>query len=120
MKDDAKLKIIYKSRFNKTYALGFVNVINRATHDTTQLKKGEESSGRERIKKIIETERPKVVCFVGKVAYEKFSGQKNFDFGWQDDISGSKAFVMHFPLHGKAEVRVRELEEAARVAGLAG
>ena len=118
LKDDSKLKIIYKSKFNKVYRLGLVNVINRPTRDITQLKRGEEKAGQMRIKKIVQAEKPEVVCFVGKVAYEKFSGLKKFDFGWQDDLAQSKVFVMHFPLHGKAEVRVRELEEAGRAAQL--
>lgn len=120
LKDDDKLKLIYKNKFNKIYGLGLVNVINRPTHDITQLKKGEEKSGRERIKKVVKAWRPKVVCFVGKVAYEKFGGLKikNFTFGWQDAICQSKVFVMHFPLHGKANVRVKELVEVARAAHL--
>ena len=51
-----------------------------------------------------------MVCFIGKIAYEKYVGSKKFDFGWQDDIHASKVFVMHFPLRGEAIVEIRELK----------
>lgn len=118
LKDDKKLKNIYEKKFSKIYKLGFVNVINRPTRDITELKKGEEQSGRKRIRRIIKAGKPQVVCFIGKVAYQKFSGLKDFTFGWQEDSFSSKVFVMHFPLRGKASVRVRELRQIARAAQL--
>lgn len=57
---------------------------------------------------------PKVVCFIGKVTYEKYTGLKDFSFGWQDTIGKSKVFVMHFPLRGEAIIRIRELREVVR------
>lgn len=120
LKDDKKLKVIYKNKFNKIYKLGLVNVINRPTHDITALKKNEELPGQKRILTIIKKERPAVVCFVGKIAYKKFSGWKNFTFGWQKDIYSSKVFVMHFPLHGKADTRIGELKKVVRAAHLSG
>lgn len=110
LRDDLKLGKIYKSRFNKVYKLGFINLIDRPTRDITLLRKGEEGKGKRKVETIIKTRRPKVVCFVGKVAYEKYSGSKDFDFGWQKDIYDSRAYVMHFPLRGKAAIRVRELK----------
>lgn len=109
LRDDIKLKHIYNSKFNKVYKFGLLNVINRPTVDVSKLKKGEEKKGRRKVHKIIKMCRPHVVCFVGKISYEKFSGLERFKFGWQDDIYESKSFVMHFPLHGKASVRIREL-----------
>ena len=72
--------------------------------------------GRKKILRIIQTEQPKVVCFIGKVTYEKYTGSKDVSFGWQSDIGTSRAFVMHFPLRGEAIIRIRELQEIARVA----
>lgn len=118
LKDDKKLKIIYKNKFNKTYKLGLVNVISRPTRDITELKKNEEFSGQKRIRAIIKNEKPAVVCFVGKISYEKFSGLKNFTFGWQEDIFSSRIFVMHFPLHGKADARIEELKKVKKAAQL--
>lgn len=114
LRDDLKLGKIYRSRFNKTYKLGFVNLIDRPTRDITLLRKGEERKGKRKIENIIKTGRPKVVCFVGKVAYEKYSGSKDFTFGWQKDIHRSRVYAMHFPLRGKAVVRVRELKKIGR------
>lgn len=116
LRDDEALKSIYKEKFNAVYGLGLVNIINRPTRDVTQLVKGEELPGREKIFRIIKTEKPKVVCFIGKITYQKYTGSKDFSFGWQDSIGKSKVFVMHAPLRGKAIVRVRELREIAVIA----
>lgn len=114
LRDDSKLLRVYENKFNKIYKLGLINIIDRPTRDITLLKKGEEEKGKVKIEKIIKTQKPKVVCFIGKVSYEKYTGSKNFTFGWQNDIYQSKAFVMHFPLRGKAEVRIHELKEVAQ------
>ncbi len=115
LRDDQALKQIYTHKFNTVYKLGLINVIERPTRDITLLKKGEEAPGRMQIQKIIKDHKPKVVCFIGKVSYEKYMGSKDFSFGWQNDLFDSKAFVMHFPLRGKAEVRIDELREVARM-----
>ena len=47
-----------------------------------------------------------MVCFVGRVAYEKYIGSKEFSFG----------VVMHFPLRGEAIVRTRELQDVLQAA----
>jgi len=80
------------------------------------LKKVEDQFGRKRIRRIIKAGKPRVVCFIGKVAYQRFSGLKDFTFGWQKDSFSSKVFVMHFPLRGKASVRVWELRQIAQAA----
>jgi TDG/mug DNA glycosylase family protein len=116
LRDDATLARIYKTKFNAVYRLGLVNLIHRPTRDITLLRKDEEQPGRRRIARVIKAEAPKVVCFIGKVAYEKYIGSKEFSFGWQDAIGKSRAFVMHFPLRGKALVRVHELRKIARAA----
>ncbi len=115
LKDDAKLKEIYAKKFNQVYHLGFVNIINRPTRDVSQLKKGEERTGRKRILDIVKEYKPKIVCFIGKITYEKFSDLKDVKFGWQDSLGESKIYVMHFPLRGKASIRVKELETLQRV-----
>jgi TDG/mug DNA glycosylase family protein len=114
LRDDERLKRVYKQKFNATYRLGFVNIIDRPTRDITGIKKGEELPGRRKISRIIKREAPKVVCFIGKVAYEKYIGSRDFTFGWQKPIGESRAFVMHFPLRGEALVRVRELRKVVR------
>lgn len=112
------LKKIYETKFNRVYRLGLVNIINRPTRDITELKKGEENKGVLKIRRIISSQKPNVVCFIGKVSYEKYTGLKNFTFGWQNDIRGIKTYVMHAPLRGEADVRVEELKLVAGVADL--
>ena len=107
---------LYSEAFNPLYRLGFVNIIDRATRDITEIRRGEEISGRAKISRIIKAEAPRVVCFIGKVAYEKYSGLKDFTFGWKDPIALSRVFVMHFPLRGEAVVRIRELWQIKRAA----
>jgi double-stranded uracil-DNA glycosylase len=114
LRNDETLKRIYQEKFNAVYGLGLVNIINRPTQDVTKLNKGEELPGRKKISRIIKAETPKVVCFIGKVTYEKYTGLKDFSFGWQETIGKSKVFVMHFPLRGEAIIRIRELREVVR------
>ena len=116
LRNHETLKRMYEEKFNSVYGLGLVNIINRPTQDVTKLVKGEELPGRQKISRIIIAETPKVVCFVGRVTYEKYSGTKDFAFGWQECIGMSKVFVMHFPLRGEAIVRIRELQEVAGIA----
>ena len=55
-----------------------MNIIDRPTRDITGIEKHEELPGRKKILRIIQTEMPKIVCFIGKVAYEKYTGLKQF------------------------------------------
>lgn len=109
---------MYLQKFNQAYQLGFVNVIYRPTRDINALEKGEELKGSKKIQKIIKQTKPGVACFIGKIAYQKFSGKNKVSFGWQKDIGQSKIFLMHFPLRGKASVRIRELRQVAKAANI--
>jgi hypothetical protein len=82
-------------------------------HNGTQ---EEDLPGRRRISRIIKTEMPTVVCFIGKAAYEKYIRSKNFTFGWQGPINKSRIFVMLFPLRREAVIRTRELRRIVRAA----
>lgn len=115
LRDDMALARLYRDSVNTVYGLGFVNIIDRPTVDVTGIAKFEELPGRKRLSRIIKEEGPKVVCFVGKITYEKFIGSKGFTYGWQEDIGASKVFVMHSPLRGEAIVRVRELRRIKRL-----
>lgn len=116
LKDNAKLREIYKKKFVQFYRLNFLNVINRPTPSVIGLKKREETTGRLRIIRAIKNYNPKVVCFIGKITFERFSGRVNTRFGWQKDMYNSKMFLMHFPLRGEGRIRIRELKAIARVA----
>lgn len=113
LKDDSKLKHIYDDKFAQLYHLNFVNLVDRPTVDVTELHKGEELPGVQRLLGMIHTLTPGAICFIGKIALNTFQGSRTCDWGWQPDIEGSKAYLMHFPIRGPAEVRVEELREVA-------
>ncbi|MGH7937831.1 MAG: uracil-DNA glycosylase family protein [Bryobacteraceae bacterium] len=111
LKNDKALKAIYEQKFQSIYELNFLNLVDRPTVDVTLLKKGEEQPGVRRLIKAIKTYRPKVLCFIGKIALNTFRGSRICDWGWQDDIEETRAYLMHFPIRGPAEVRIRDLLE---------
>jgi TDG/mug DNA glycosylase family protein len=108
-KDDVQLKSLYTRKLNQVYKLGFINIISRPTRGISDLVRGEELLGRRKISSIVKSQKPKVVCFIGKITYEKYIGSKEFSYGWQESISGARVFVMHSPLRGEASVRIQEL-----------
>jgi TDG/mug DNA glycosylase family protein len=110
LKDDTKLKKVYKNKFSSVYRLNLLNVVNRPSFDITELKRGEERRGRIRISNAIKNFRPKIVCFVGKTAFQKLSGKQQIDFGSLAARFNCKRFVMHCLLRGKAIIRIRELK----------
>lgn len=114
LKSDESLKHIYDKKFIPKYGLNFVNLVDRPTKDVTELKKGEEQAGIKRLLRIIRTCRPRVVCFIGKIAFNTYSGGRHCDWGWQKKIGNSKAYLMHFPIRGPASIRVNELKEVKR------
>jgi len=111
LKDDRLLKRIYDTKILPKYGLNFLNLVDRPTVDVTQLKHGEEQAGIRRARKIILACKPRVVCFIGKIAFNKFYGSKKCEWGWQVGINDSRVYLMHFPIRGPAEVRVKELRE---------
>jgi len=96
------------------YGLNFVNLVDRPTADVTMLKKGEEEAGIRRASKIIRSCKPRVVCFIGKIAFNTFYRTRKCDWGWQTEINGVPVYLMHFPIRGPASVRVEELKELKR------
>jgi TDG/mug DNA glycosylase family protein len=111
LKDDTKLKYLYTHEFKKKYHFGLLNLIDRQTKSTVGLKRQEALPGSARIMKNIIKYQPKVVCFVGKITYQLFSGLKDVAYGWQSDIGASKIYVMHAPHHGLASVRIKDLKK---------
>ena len=114
IKDDQKLRHLYYDLFSEKYGLSLVNLVDRPTRDVSELRSGEEKEDKLRLDKIIQEYAPRVVCFVGKVTYEKFSGTKKFNYGWNGNLYKSGIYVMHFPLRGKASVRVEEIRAILR------
>ena len=114
LKRDESLKRIYDTKFLPKYALNFVNLVDRPTIDVTKLTRGEEQAGIKRALDAIRTYKPKVVCFIGKIAFNKFQGSHACDYGWQKDIEHARVYLMHFPIRGPASIRIRELREVNR------
>ena len=114
LRNDQSLKRIYEAKFLPEYGLNFVNLVDRPTVDVTMLKKGEEEAGIRRALKIIRNCKPRVVCFIGKIAFNTFYRTRKCDWGWQTDIDGTPVYLMHFPIRGPATVRVEELKELKR------
>lgn len=114
LKNDESLKRIYDEKFMPEYGLNFVNLVDRPTVDVTLLTRGEEQMGVRRAWQIIRTRRPKVVCFIGKVTFNKFHDCRECEFGWQQNIENTEVYLMHFPIRGPASIRVRELREVNR------
>lgn len=111
LKNDQSLRRIYEDKFSFHYGLNFVNLVDRPTIDVTKLEKGEEQAGVRRLLKVIRRYKPRVICFIGKIAFNTFHGSRTCDWGWQADIEGTRVYLMHFPIRGAASVRVNELIE---------
>lgn len=116
LKNDESLKRVYDDKFAPEYGLNFVNLVDRPTVEVTELIKGEEQAGVRRALGIIRTRRPKIVCFIGKVTFNKFYGSRECHFGWQPGIEKTRVYLMHFPIRGLASIRVKELKEIKRMA----
>lgn len=117
LKNDESLRRIYDERLIPKYALNFVNLVDRPTIDVTWLTRGEEQTGVRRALNIIRTRKPKVVCFIGKVTFNKFQGSRECGYGWQKKIKNTRVYLMHFPIRGPASIRIKELREVRRAAG---
>ena len=117
LKSDKELRNFYYKSF-EGYGLGFTNLVDRPSHDVSQLKSGEEAKGIERLRRIVREKKPKVVCFVGRITYEKFSRKKKFGFGLQRErLFDSLIFVSRFPIRGPSGIRIRELKRLKKIAG---
>ncbi len=114
LKDDKKLKHFYTYEFKKKYHFGILNLVDRRTKTTSELKKSEAIPGRKQILAAIHKYQPEVVCFVGKITYQLFSDLNDVSYGWQADIASSKIYVMHAPHRGAAQERIKQLKEIAR------
>jgi TDG/mug DNA glycosylase family protein len=118
LSDDQSLRRIYDTKFLGEYGLNFINLVDRPTLDVTMLRKGEEEPGIRRALKIIRSCRPRVICFIGKIAFNTFYRTRKSDWGWQAKIDGIPVYLMHFPIRGPASVRIKELKELIRASAV--
>jgi TDG/mug DNA glycosylase family protein len=114
LRNDQLLKAMYDKKFVSKYRLNFVNLVDRPTIDVTKLKKGEAEAGIKRALRIVRKCNPRVVCFIGKIAFNTFYQSRKCDWGWQTKIYNAKVYLMHFPIRGPASIRVNELKELKR------
>ncbi len=65
------------------YGYGLTNIVDRPTRGAADLTAEDYASGRERLLEKITIYRPSVNCFVGKGVYQRFSGVKKAEWGFQ-------------------------------------
>jgi len=116
LRNTKSLKKFYMNKFGRVYKYGFVNLIDRPTRSTAELKRGEESNKIVKIRNLIRRRTPKLVCFIGKVTYEKFSGAESVSTGLlKEKVEGCRTFVVSFPIRGPNSVRINELRRIKRI-----
>lgn len=77
------------------YGIGLTDIVKRATPSSAGLSAADFEAGRVVLREKLERCRPAVVCFVGKLAYQRYSGQRLLEFGRQPEmITGAAVFVM--------------------------
>ncbi len=116
LKNDAMLLHHYENKFSQKYRYGYIDLIAFPSINVSKLTKNDALAGTELITDAIYLYKPLVVCFIGKITYTLFSGSSDFQFGWQPSIGSSKIYVMHYPLHGLASVRIHDLKTVYKAA----
>ena len=103
------------------FGIGLTDIVKRATHDAAELSNAEFAAGRLALRAKLEETAPRAVCFVGKLAYQQYSGRRRLPFGQQPErIGDSAVFVMPSTsglvnqLHAE---RLRCLDEVRRFLG---
>ena len=114
LRDDKELRRFYDERFMQKYNLNIINIVDTPTRQAVNLDEEEIRKGVRRLNEVIIKYHPKVVCFVGKVTFRTYTGEKRVHYGWQKNIMSSKVFVMHFPVRGSAKTRINELKQIQR------
>lgn len=114
LKDDEKLKDMYDNAFKKKYKFGLINLVDVPSVTAAEIDKTQIPQGRKKIMSAIKKYSPQVVCFIGKINFQLFSGISDIDYGWQADIAHSQVYVAHAPHRGAASVRIKEFREVIR------
>lgn len=74
---------------------GLTNIVSRPTVGAADITREEYRAGREELKRKIEKNKPRIVCFVGKGVYQEYSGLRQVEWGEQDKpvVQGTIDFV---------------------------
>ena len=117
LKDIRSLRRFYLRKFGTVYNYGFVNLVDRPTRSVAELAHGEELANNKTIRNIIHNRKPGLVCFIGKITYQKFAGVKNIVTGpMKQDVEGCRAFVASFPIRGPNSTRINEFRLVRKIA----
>ncbi|VVC89495.1 unnamed protein product [Leptidea sinapis] len=93
------------------FGIGFTNMVSRPTKGSADLTRREIKEGSAILLEKLQTFRPKVAVFNGKLIYEVFSGKKDFCFGKQPDtIAGTNTYMWVMP---SSSARCAQLPRAA-------
>ncbi|MGG1687718.1 G/U mismatch-specific DNA glycosylase [Pseudalkalibacillus sp. NRS-1564] len=97
------------------YGYGLTNIVDRPTRGAADLTSDDYTKGREQLSKKIRLYKPKVNCFVGKGVYQKFSGVRKAEWGYQPvtQIGGVQDFVAP-STSGLVRMTLEELVEIYR------
>ncbi|EPZ34914.1 DNA glycosylase, G/T mismatch domain-containing protein [Rozella allomycis CSF55] len=66
------------------YSIGMINYIERPSRSVSEISQQEFNSGRQRIERLLNRYKPKVICFNGKKPYLSFFNSQKADYGQQD------------------------------------
>lgn len=74
---------------------GLTNIVERPTKEAADITKEEYSEGRVILKKKLQSNAPKIACYVGKGVYQQFSQKRKIDWGVQEKsvVEGVVDFV---------------------------
>lgn len=77
------------------FGIGLTDIVKRATHEAAAVTAAEFAAGRAALRAKLLANAPRTVCFVGKLAYQRYSGLRSVPFGRQAGSIGTAAvFVM--------------------------
>lgn len=77
------------------FGIGLTDLVKRATPAAADLTAADYSEGRESLRQRLLAAAPRVVCFVGKIAYQQFAQRRDVAYGRQPEPLGVSAlFVM--------------------------
>ncbi|XP_014290256.1 G/T mismatch-specific thymine DNA glycosylase [Halyomorpha halys] len=80
------------------FGIGFTNVVERTSKSSVDLSKQEIVEGCKILLKKLQTLKPKIAVFNGKLIYEIFSGKKQFNYGVQHEfIQGTNSYIWVMP-----------------------
>ncbi|MFE7061321.1 mismatch-specific DNA-glycosylase [Sutcliffiella sp. NPDC057660] len=74
---------------------GLTNIVSRPTVGAADITREEYRAGRKELKRKIELNKPRIVCFVGKGVYQEYRGHRQIDWGVQERpvVPGTIEFV---------------------------